>query len=259
MTGAWQAFEAPYRVRFDESGPDGLVRTSALLRYAQDVAWQHSDALGYDRAWYRERGLTWVVRAVELEVRAPIAMGTTLRATTRVAGHRRVWSRRLGEFLLAGWGGETLAATVTTDWLLLDTANRPTRIPAEFEAAFELLPPTHGLIRVPPEEPPDTAALLTFRVRPHELDPMVHANNAVYLDWLEEAVVAAEQLEPAPAGTPERGLTTRVGRRYRIEYAGSAGPDVNLEGALWPAAGGWAYRLTDSARTELVRARLSPA
>ena len=33
---------APYRVRFDEAGPDGLLRTSVLLRYAQDLAWYHS-------------------------------------------------------------------------------------------------------------------------------------------------------------------------------------------------------------------------
>ncbi len=36
----------PYRVRFDECGPDGLARSSALLRYAQDVAWVHSEQHG---------------------------------------------------------------------------------------------------------------------------------------------------------------------------------------------------------------------
>ena len=51
--------ESTYRVRFDEAGPDGLLRASGLLRYAQDVAWMHSEALGFDRAWYRERDLAW--------------------------------------------------------------------------------------------------------------------------------------------------------------------------------------------------------
>ena len=50
--------EARYRVRFDEAGPDGHLRTSGLMRYAQDVAWQHSAALGFGRDWYLERGLT---------------------------------------------------------------------------------------------------------------------------------------------------------------------------------------------------------
>ena len=44
--------EARYRVRFDEAGPDGLAPDVGLMRYAQDVAWQHSTALGFDRAWY---------------------------------------------------------------------------------------------------------------------------------------------------------------------------------------------------------------
>ena len=56
-------FAASYRVRFDESVPTGTIRTSGLLRYAQDVAWMHSDALGFDRDWYQARSLTWLVRA----------------------------------------------------------------------------------------------------------------------------------------------------------------------------------------------------
>jgi len=39
----------PYRVRFDEAGPDGLLRTSTLLRYAQDLAAFHSAKRGFDR------------------------------------------------------------------------------------------------------------------------------------------------------------------------------------------------------------------
>ena len=35
----------PFRVRFDEAGPDGLLRTSSLLRYAQDLASHHSDSM----------------------------------------------------------------------------------------------------------------------------------------------------------------------------------------------------------------------
>jgi len=58
MTGSGVSgarYEAAYRVRFDEAGPDGRLRTSGLLRYTQDLAARHSEALGYDRAWYRAR------------------------------------------------------------------------------------------------------------------------------------------------------------------------------------------------------------
>ena len=84
--------EASYRVRFDEAGPGGRLRTSGLMRYAQDVAWQHSTALGFGRDWYLERGLTWLVRSAELEVLAPIPMGVD----DRVADPGRRPAPRLG-------------------------------------------------------------------------------------------------------------------------------------------------------------------
>ena len=36
---------------YNEAGPDGLLRTSVLLRYAQDLAWFHSAKVGFDQAW----------------------------------------------------------------------------------------------------------------------------------------------------------------------------------------------------------------
>jgi hypothetical protein len=45
-----------------------------LLRYAQDVAWFHSASRGFDRAWYAERGLTWLVRTAEVSVLERIAV-----------------------------------------------------------------------------------------------------------------------------------------------------------------------------------------
>ena len=84
-----------YRVRFDEAGPDGRLRTSVLLRYAQDLAWFHSAARGFDRAWYAERGLAWLVRAAEVEVLAGRSRwATSSSGTTQVVGWRRVWARR---------------------------------------------------------------------------------------------------------------------------------------------------------------------
>ena len=117
---------APYRVRFDEAAPDGLIRTSVLLRYTQDLAGVHSAARGFGRDWYAERGLTWLVRAAEVEVLAPIEVGQELVGTTQVVGWRRVWARRRTEFRdEAG----ALVAWVQIDWVLLDARGAPTRIP----------------------------------------------------------------------------------------------------------------------------------
>jgi acyl-ACP thioesterase len=229
------AWQTTYRVRFDEAGPDGRLRTSGFMRYAQDLAWQHSADLGFGRAWYAERGLTWLVRAAELVIVAAPEMGTVLSARTAIVGIRRVFARRRGEFLLedgtpAGW--------VHTDWVLIDSRGALTRIPAIFPEVFGGAELMGSVGRIPlPPTPPD-AVHRTFAVRPHELDPMDHANNAVYLDWLEESIVASA--EPAEART----ATTDLPRRYRMEYALAVEAGAELDGAAWRTDAGWSYRLT---------------
>ena len=52
MTDDQHVCTVPFRVRFDEAGPDGHVRTSTLLRYAQDLAAFHSAERGFDRDHY---------------------------------------------------------------------------------------------------------------------------------------------------------------------------------------------------------------
>lgn len=240
VPGIDNGYLAGYRVRFDEAGPDGHMRTSALLRYAQDVAWRHSEDLGFDRGWYEARGLGWVVRGVQLELHAATPMGHTLRVSTAVVGHRRIWARRLGECRLADG---SLAARVTTDWVLLDARNRIVRIPEDFGLAFANPEVRDEILRVPPPDGP-AAHAVRLNVRPSDLDPLDHVNNAVYVDWLEEALAAAGWA--SGAGTPSRTL--------RLEYLASAerGNDVVAELHGEPEA--WAARIRRSDGLELVRA-----
>lgn len=253
--GPGLAHEAPYRVRFDEAGPDGLLRTSGLLRYAQDVAWLHSTALGFDRDWYRARGLTWLVRAAELEVLEPIAMGTPVVSRTAVVGQRRVWARRRGEFRLADG---TLAGWVHTDWVLIDERGGLVRIPAVFGDAFKIPEATGRIGRVALGPTPPDARRRAFDVRPHELDPMDHVNNAVYVDWLEEAVGLAAGVEAAAGGGAQNVLRS-LPRRYRLEYAVAADAGASLRDAAWRDGDGWAYRVTTATGTELFRAVCAPS
>src|SRR4029453_10402907 len=90
---------------------------------------------------------------------------------------------------------------------ITDERGAPQRIPASFPAAFAAPPGAFEPVRVaatpapagagelrlaaPPPPPPAGAVELRFAVLPHELDPMDHVNNAVYLDHLEDAVAAA--------------------------------------------------------------------
>jgi acyl-CoA thioesterase FadM len=240
-----------YRLRFDECGADGGVRTSALLRYAQDVAWIHSERLGFDRAWYAERGLAWVVRAAELGILAPVSLGDTLSIATAITGFRKVWARRRTEARLADG---TLALWGHTDWVMTDSRGMPGRVPPEFPARFAIAPGPFEPGRVQLSATPADAYRHAILVRPQDIDPMGHVNNAAYLDYLEESILAAED--------GARGELAGIPRRVQLEYVQPAAPGATLSAAAWTvddeAGTGWAWRLTDGAPDgrELARGRV---
>lgn len=236
--------QAEYHVRFDEAGPDGHLRPSGYLRFAQDLAWRHSETAGYDRAWYRDRGVHWLVHSVVLEEMASVPYGDVLHATTEVTGWRRVWARRRSLFRRSGGrtseggpAGQTarpsdLVADMTIDWVLLDERGRPARVPEEITrhfapgATFE-----PARLRLP-ATPPSTTRWRSL-IRRADLDPMGHVNNAAYVDFLEEALMA--------------GRTPGLPRTWHIEYVLPALPDQALTADLWRWGDGWAWRLRGDA------------
>jgi acyl-ACP thioesterase len=219
-------FTAAYRVRFDESSPEGLVTASALLRYAQDCAWQHSEVLGFDRAWYAGRAMTWVVRAAQVEVLGPVGTGAWIDVTTAIVGFRRIWARRRTSIAARGAevGGDRLA-TVETDWVMTHAeTGAPTRVPDEFLRLFDTPVASFQPHRVALEPTPALATRQAFRVRRSELDPLEHVNNAAYLDWLEDAAAGL------PAGHRQLGA---IPRTYVLEYVAAADATADLVGAVW--------------------------
>ena len=237
--------ESTYRVRFDESGPEGTLPGSGFLRYAQDLAWLHSDAAGFGRDWYRERGLTWLIRAVELDVLEDVDYGAELVASTEVIGFRRVWARRRSEFTRRG--AERDVANAVIDWVLLNERGSPVRVPADILRFFgDGLPATFTPLRVDlPPAPGDTESR-DFAVHRGELDPLGHVNNAAYLHYLDAHLVSA--------GRPAE--VNRLPRRYRVEFVAPAQADTSLIGRGWDDGLAWCYRLEATDGRELVRARL---
>lgn len=238
-------FEATYRIRFDESGPDGRLPASGYLRYAQDLAWLHSSNEGFDRAWYGQRGLSWLIRAIELDVLEGAAYGEELHVSTEVLGFRRVWARRRSEFSHSH--DQRPLALATIDWVLLNSAGQPVRVPLELSESFEAQAETAFTpLRVQLGEALPEASRSEFAVRRSELDPMAHVNNAAYLDYLDELLASAGQAEEA----------VRLPRRYRLEYVRPAEQGARLRGSLWRSEAAWSCRLESAQGAELLRARL---
>lgn len=232
-----------YRIRFDEAGPTGTARPSLFLRLAQDVAWVHSERIGYTREWYADRGLAWLVRAVALDVNGHARYGELVDVSTSVIGYRRIWARRRADIRRAGEG----LATVLTDWILTDARGRPARIPDEFA---ERLPPRVASIEPlrapdPPIGPPALEA--SDVVRSSELDPLGHVNNAAYLDRVLDLAARLDGADTAGAlDTPS----------VVIEYLAAAGPGDRTRESLWLAGDGrgLAYGMSVVGRGQILRA-----
>lgn len=231
-------------MRFDEAGPDGYLRSSGYLRYAQDLAWIHSESHGFDREWYDKRGLTWLVRAVELDIVGEVTYGSELIVSTEVVGFRRVWGRRRSEFRAPG--NKRPVAVAITDWVLLNSRGAPTRVPAEIMDVFVEPAAAFTPLRLDPPPTPVDAVAYPIAVRRSEIDPMAHLNNAAYLDYLDEQLVAGS-LPTASLDVP---------RRYQAEFIAAAEPGAALVGRLWQAETAWIYRLEDGEAREMLRARL---
>jgi acyl-CoA thioesterase FadM len=244
VTGAppLHRFTADYRVRFEECGPDGLIRGSSLLGIVQDVAWQHSEAVGLTRAWYAERSLLWLVRAVDVRILAPIAQGDALRLETRIEGYRRVLGRRVTR--VARPDG-TPVARILTDWVMTSLEGGLVRVADEIVARF----PDAGTfepIRVDRSDPPASATSLPLSVRLRDIDPVRHVNNGVYLDLLDESVDAAGA-----------DLFGTFPRRALLEYVDAAVRGDALVARAWPSDGGWGHRLERASDgSTLLRGRL---
>lgn len=228
--GRPRSLTVPYRIRFDEAGPDGLARASSLLRIVQDAAWRHSEVLGFTRAWYAERGFTWLVRAIEARLVAPVEYGAAVDVWTSVVGERRVMARRASRVSAAD--GRPIAF-VWTDWVLTEASGAPMRIPGDFSAWLTGEPERFEPLRVDRAEPPAGTRALDLPVRARDLDPVGHVNNAVYLDYLEEAVTAAG----------DAAATAALPRRYALEYVGAANAGDGLRASAWPTDDGWTHRL----------------
>jgi acyl-ACP thioesterase len=168
-------------------------------------------------------------------------MGVTLSVTTRVVGYQRVWAQRRAECRLPDG---TPAARVRTDWVMIDGRGRLARVPAEIGERFPAPLLDEPILRVALPPAPEDAWRRRFRVRPHELDPMNHPNNAVYVDWIDESLLLA-------------GIAVEPGaREIALEYAAAAAPGAEIAAAGWPTEGGLAVRLTGPDGTDLLRASL---
>lgn len=114
----------------------GHTNNVMYLRWLEDVAWAHSNALGLSMADYTRLNTGCVVRRHELDYLAPTFAGDELHSATWIhenSGRLDMWRRY--QIIRASDAKTVLRGT--SQWVCVDMqTGRPKRQPPEFIAAY---------------------------------------------------------------------------------------------------------------------------
>ena len=234
-------FTTRLRVRHYELDARGEMPNSALFRLFQETAMRATRDAGFGVEWFMERRAVWLVHQMTVEHLRPIRYPDELEVTTWLSDVQKVRTHR--EYLARSAVTNEIVARGRAYWVHLNGATLlPARIPPDLIERFQ----PNGIRAVPRPEPRTYAFSKHLapiehrarrRVQRYEADGMQHVNNAVYIDWLEEALADAvtawhpeQSLEQQSkdVGSPDTAHHLCV-RRHDIAYARSALPGDEVE------------------------------
>lgn len=114
---------------------NGHTNNIAYVQWMQDVAIEHSTAMGWSIARYLEAGTAWVARSHYVEYLRPSFLGEELAVHTWVtAMDERSCPRR---YLFVHARDRRIVAKAETRWVFVDLkSGRPTAIPEAMRASF---------------------------------------------------------------------------------------------------------------------------
>lgn len=173
------------KIRYSETDSEGKLTLGGLLNYFQDCTTFHSESLGLGLEYLKEHHLVWVLSSWQIVVeRYPslcegVEIGTFPYEFKGFLGLRN--------FCMRSEEGEYLAKANTL-WSLLNTdTGRPTALPADMAAGYQLEP------RLQMEYAPRRITIMgegrqeePIVVKKHHLDTNRHVNNGQYVDMAME-------------------------------------------------------------------------
>ena len=226
-----------FRVRSTDCDAMGQVNHAVYVRYMQEAAIEASSDAGYTPEWYAEYSVSWLIRRSRIDYLQPARYGDELDVTTYVVNFRRVRSQRNYDINRVGDGAPI--ARAATDWVFIDLhTGAPRRIPDEI--ATDFLPDSQDAaaeiiadLPHPPDTPDGSVFHTARRVNYYDMDENQHVNNAVYLNYLEQATIdaAASAGFDLPRWLELGGMF--VVRQHDIEYLHPAKYGDTLDILTW--------------------------
>ena len=135
ISGNLELFRLIMMVGDDDIDMLGHASNLAYLRWVQDVALAHSEAVGFGLEGYQRIGGVFVVRRHEIDYLRPALRGDALEMRTWLPSVAAAKCHRATDITRAA-DGVTVARALTT-WGFVEIATgRPTRIPDALRVAF---------------------------------------------------------------------------------------------------------------------------
>ena len=165
----------------------GHVKLGALLRYAQQVATAHAEAVGLDDALYRKTHTAYVLAKLALHVTRLPRVDEELTLVTQPECCKRAVNKRITHFYDAD-GAEV--ATMDSRWVLIDTEKRMIlrKHPEQFNDQWAEDVPLELPIKLPRIAPEDCEVLGEQQAVYSRCDMNGHLNNTRYADIVCDAV-----------------------------------------------------------------------
>lgn len=209
----------------------GQVSSAVMLRYFEQSAVGAAADAGYGKEFHRRYNSGWVIRRMTLLMHSPMRGGDELELVTWISHFARVRGGR--EYRVHNAESGKLVATGLAEWVYVNRDTlAPMAIPRELAIDFSTPGAPIYTYSIPPVRELEEQEGREFQVERvaqwHEADSLGHVNNAIYADWLDDALRAAsDRLGPSTGELRARGLQLR-GEAYSLDYKRAAVPGDQL-------------------------------
>ncbi|TXK52010.1 acyl-ACP thioesterase [Pontibacter qinzhouensis] len=189
----WQGGRSQYVVRSSEIDARGLATLPSLVTYMQEAAWDNTSVLGISIYDLLQKGLTWVLQRMRVEMFRYPNHREKITVETWASGQEKVFLHR--DFRIYSEEGQLLGQA-TSVWLVMDVVKRQMVAVPDFITAVALAPGREPLPFAKGKLPVLQEATYEQQttVQWHHIDLNRHVNNTWYLRWA-LAVLPVELLE----------------------------------------------------------------
>lgn len=199
--------ESEFIVRSSEIDYRGQATLPTLVSYMHEAAWDNTVTLGISMYDLLERGMTWVLQRLRVEMFRYPKHSEKVFVQTWASGRERIFMHR--DFRIYGAARELLGQA-TSVWLVMDTVKRQLSSLPDFITGLEVVPTQEPLPFAKGKLQALQEALYEQQVpvRWHDIDLNRHVTNTRYLQWA---------LDTLPVEVPEQKQLRELDIIFRAE------------------------------------------